>query len=167
MGHNTSQQWKYSKNTREKKEKNTHKRALVWSDSDEKAFEKLYSMSPNRHSKATARKACQELNPDEALWAKIQQGMKRANDYRQTMELRGRWVPKSPSLAKWIAERRWEDNLEAKGPPCEASEAPEEDILPDFGNRENDADSVMADVDNGRHKCPSHDPNGELRSVKQ
>lgn len=69
-------------------------------------FDQFWAEYPRKAGKSDAAKAWKALNPDEALFAEIMDGLKRAKQSAQWLDNGGKYIP---NPANWLSKRRWED----------------------------------------------------------
>ena len=75
------------------------------------AFEKFWSVYPEKKSKQTAWQTFQQLNPDHTLLNQMFQALETHIKHREGSQMRGDWVPPWKHLATWIQKRCWEDEM--------------------------------------------------------
>jgi len=109
LGHST---FDGNRNKRKKEYRRAHKTTKA-QDKNDRGFERFWSGYPKKVGKGDAMKAWAKINPDDALIARILEGL---DAYRETEEWMypregGRFIPHA---ATWLNGRRWEDEVQ----PC-------------------------------------------------
>lgn len=75
----------------------------------------LWTMYPRHEGREAARRALTELAPNETQRNEITAGLARALKYSRAFAERD--IEHVPFLAKWLTDRRWEDEFEGQGTP--------------------------------------------------
>lgn len=73
------------------------------------SFESFWSLYPRKANREAALKAWESISPDEALTQQILTAVKRQKQSDQWTDDGGKFIPYP---AKWLTERRWEDEPE-------------------------------------------------------
>ena len=69
-------------------------------------FDQFWAEYPRKAGKSDAAKVWKAIDPDEALFAEIMDGLKRAKQSAQWLDNGGKYIP---NPANWLSKRRWED----------------------------------------------------------
>lgn len=85
------------------------------------AFEKFWTVYPRHENKEAARKAFEEINPDETLLNTMIGTIRKQKDSPQWQEDGGRFIPYP---ANWLTGKRWEDEVRPRsaGKPVQAQD---------------------------------------------
>jgi len=79
------------------------------SQRQEQLFDQFWAQYPRKKSKGQAERAWVKINPDDALFAQIIEGLERARKSRDWIKESGQYIPYP---ATWLNAKGWEDDYE-------------------------------------------------------